>query len=51
MRYIPDTANQKFTNKDFRKLKVTVPSLPNVKIRYRIGYYPNPVGSEAGPGK
>ena len=47
MRYIPDTAGQKVTNKDFRKIKVTVPSLPTVKIRYRVGYYPNPTGAEA----
>jgi Ca-activated chloride channel homolog len=44
MRYIPDTSGQKVSTKDFRKIKVTVPSLPNVKIRYRVGYYPNPVG-------
>jgi len=43
IRYIPDTNGQKVTNKDFRKIKVTVPSLPTVKLRYRIGYYPNPV--------
>ena len=47
IRYIPDTAGQKVSNKDFRKIKVTVPSLPNVKIRYRVGYYPNPVGGPA----
>ena len=47
MRYIPDTSSQKFTNRDFRRIKVTVPSLPTVKIRYRSGYYPNPTGAEA----
>ena len=47
MRYIPDTAGQKASNRDFRRIKVTVPSLPTVKIRYRVGYYPNPTGAEA----
>ncbi len=37
IRYTPDVAEG--SDKVFRKLKVTV-ALPNVKIRYRNGYYP-----------
>ncbi|HEY3839769.1 MAG TPA: VWA domain-containing protein [Bryobacteraceae bacterium] len=47
IRYIPDTSGKKVSNRDFRRIKVTVPSLPTVTIRNRIGYYPNPVGAEA----
>jgi dihydrodipicolinate synthase/N-acetylneuraminate lyase len=43
IRYIPDSTGQKLSTKDFRKIKVTVPSLPGIKIRYRVGYYPNGV--------
>jgi VWFA-related protein len=45
LRYVPDTDNStaKANAKDFRRIKVTVPSLPTVRIRYRLGYYPNPV--------
>jgi len=37
MRYIPETAD---TAKQFREIKVEVPSLPTVKVRHRNGYYP-----------
>ena len=47
IRYIPDTSGQKVSTKDFRRIRVTVPSLPNVKIRYRTGYYPNAVGEKS----
>jgi VWFA-related protein len=47
IRYTPNTEGQKFSDKEFRKIKVTVPSLPTVKIRNRTGYYPNPTGAEA----
>ena len=36
-RYIPESIE---SNKLFRDIKVTVPDLPNVKIRARKGYYP-----------
>ena len=43
LRYVPDTegSTAKANAKDFRRVKVTVPSLPTVKVRYRLGYYPN----------
>ncbi len=37
IRYIPDTGG--VSDKVFRKIKVSV-ALPNIKIRYRNGYYP-----------
>ena len=37
LRYVPDVEDTK--DRVFRKLKVTV-DLANVKIRYRVGYYP-----------
>jgi Ca-activated chloride channel family protein len=39
LRYIPDVG-EKPNSKVFRNVKVQVPSLPNVKIRARKGYYP-----------
>ena len=42
LRYTPDVDPEKLP-KLMRKLKVDVPDLPNVKIRYRPYYYPNPV--------
>jgi Ca-activated chloride channel homolog len=39
MRYTPDI-DERTAAKTFREIKVTVPSLPTVKIRYRPGYYP-----------
>jgi Ca-activated chloride channel family protein len=37
LRYIPDTPP---SEKQFRKIKVEIANLPNVKIRAREGYYP-----------
>ena len=37
LRYVPDVEDTK--DRVFRKLKVTV-DLQNVKVRYRLGYYP-----------
>ncbi len=39
IRYTPDTGGAAAAEKVFRKIKVNV-ALPNVKIRYRNGYYP-----------
>lgn len=39
MRYTPDVAD-KGSDKQFRRIKVTIPSLPAAVIRYRPGYYP-----------
>ncbi|HTM48950.1 MAG TPA: VWA domain-containing protein [Bryobacteraceae bacterium] len=39
MRYIPDMG-EKANTKVFRNIKVTVPSLPTVRVRARKGYYP-----------
>ena len=39
LRYIPEV-EEKSNNKVFREVKVTVPSLPNIKVRARPGYYP-----------
>ena len=42
LRYIPDTGNvaEKQSEKQFRRIKVEIANLPNVKIRARKGYYP-----------
>jgi hypothetical protein len=37
IRYIPDTPEEQ---KTFRNIRITVPELPNVKVRTRKGYYP-----------
>ncbi|HYP09196.1 MAG TPA: VWA domain-containing protein [Bryobacteraceae bacterium] len=37
IRYTPDTPEEQ---KTFRNIKITVPDLPNVKVRTRKGYYP-----------
>jgi len=37
LRYVPDVGS---SAKQFRTIKVTVPDLPTVRIRYRKGYYP-----------
>jgi hypothetical protein len=37
IRYIPENTD---SNKIFREIKVSVPELPNVRIRTRKGYYP-----------
>ena len=39
MRYTPDVAD-KGSDKQFRRIKVTIPSLPAAVVRYRPGYYP-----------
>jgi VWFA-related protein len=39
MRYTPDV-DDKTSDRQFRHIKVTVPSLPTVTVRYRAGYYP-----------
>ena len=38
LRYVPDVGPA--SAKKFRSIKVLVPDLPNVKIRFRKGYYP-----------
>jgi Ca-activated chloride channel homolog len=39
MRYYPDVT-EKSTERQFRRIRVTVPSLPTVTLRFRTGYYP-----------
>ena len=39
IRYTPDVA-EKSSERQLRRIKVTVPSLPTVKLRYREEYYP-----------
>jgi len=39
LRYTPDV-DEKSGQKVFREIKVSVPSLPNVRVRARTGYYP-----------
>jgi VWFA-related protein len=39
MRYTPDVA-EKGANRQFRRIRVAVDSLPNVTLHYRPGYYP-----------
>ena len=39
LRYIPEV-DEKSSQKVFREIKVSVPSLPNVRVRARTGYYP-----------
>jgi hypothetical protein len=38
LRYIPEV-DEKSSQKVFREIKVSVPTLPNVKVRARTGYY------------
>src|SRR6266852_8671 len=38
LRYIPEV-DEKSSRKVFREIKVSVPTLPNVKVRARTGYY------------
>jgi Ca-activated chloride channel homolog len=40
IRYTPDNADEK---RAYRKVRVEVPSLPGVKIRHRLGYYPSAI--------
>jgi VWFA-related protein len=42
LRYVPDI-DPGASEKAFRKIKVEIPSLSNVKVSARDGYYPNPV--------
>jgi Ca-activated chloride channel homolog len=46
IRYTPDVDDMK--PRVFRKITVDIPTLPNVKISARKGYYPNEVGGRAG---
>jgi hypothetical protein len=39
LRYTPDVPGEE--PKTFRNIRVTVPDLPNVKVRTRKGYYPD----------
>jgi VWFA-related protein len=39
MRYTPDI-EEKTSERQFRRIKVTVDNLPNITLRYRAGYYP-----------
>jgi len=39
MRYTPEVAD-KGSDRQFRRIKVTIPSLPAAVVRYRPGYYP-----------
>jgi Ca-activated chloride channel homolog len=42
LRYVPDTDPDEKT-RPFRRIKVVIPALPNVKMHYRLGYWPNGV--------
>lgn len=46
LRYIPDI-DQDAKPRVFRRIRVDVPTLPNVTIHARDGYYPNPVPGAA----
>jgi Ca-activated chloride channel homolog len=48
LRYTPDLDPEAKT-RVFRRIKVEIPSLPNVKISARAGYYPNEVPGSAPP--
>jgi Ca-activated chloride channel homolog len=48
LRYTPDLDPEERT-KVFRRIKVDIPSLPNVRISARAGYYPNEVPGSAPP--
>jgi hypothetical protein len=48
LRYVPDL-DQDAKPRIFRRIKVDVPSLPNVTIHARDGYYPNPVSGSTPP--
>lgn len=50
LRYIPDI-DPGSKPKDFRHIKVDIPSLPGIKPLTRDGYYPNPVRSAAAGGQ
>jgi Ca-activated chloride channel homolog len=48
LRYVPDVDPEART-KVFRKIKVDIPGLPNVKLHHRPGYFPNGVPGAASP--
>jgi VWFA-related protein len=50
LRYIPDV-DPEARAKVFRHIKVEIPTLPNVKIRARNGYYPNAIPGAQGSGQ
>jgi len=50
VRYIPDV-DPEARAKVFRHIKVEIPTLPNVKIRARNGYYPNAIPGAQGSGQ
>ncbi|MGA2270482.1 MAG: VWA domain-containing protein [Bryobacteraceae bacterium] len=50
LRYIPDV-DPEARARPFRRIKVEIPSLPNVKIRARSGYYPNAIPAAPGNGQ
>lgn len=37
IRYVPDNTDDR---RSFRRIRVEVPAIPNLKVRYRSGYYP-----------
>jgi Ca-activated chloride channel homolog len=51
LRYSPDVDPEAARGKMFRHIKVEIPSLPNVKIRARNGYFPNAVPGASGSGQ
>jgi hypothetical protein len=50
LRYIPDV-DPEARVKVFRHIKVEIPTLPNVKIHARTGYYPNGIPEAQGSGQ
>jgi VWFA-related protein len=50
LRYIPDV-DPEARAKAFRHIKVEIPTLPNVKIHARNGYYPNAIPGAQGSGQ
>jgi VWFA-related protein len=50
LRYIPDVDPEERA-KPFRHIKVEIPTLPNVKIHARNGYYPNAIPGAPGSGQ
>jgi hypothetical protein len=47
LRYIPDV-DPEAKPRAFRRIKVEIPGLPNVKLHHRPGYWPNGVPGTAG---
>jgi hypothetical protein len=46
LRYVPDI-DPGASERDFRRIKVEIPSLPNTRIHARDGYFPNSVPAAA----